>query len=255
MEDEFSLEAKIYDRIWGRSDYDADVKFLDGLFREHHCRSVIDIGCGTGSHALKLSKIGYEVTGLDISPSMLEKARGKDRKAKVKFVEGDMKNPDEAVPRNKKFDAATCLGIASSHLLTNEDVQAFLRGLHKILRKDGLLVFNARNAKKISEEYLNKLLVEHMITENRLQLLMLACNTRSPQNRNIIVWRPIYLMNENGKLDFQIREHKLRWFLFSTLKKLLIQSHFKLLRCYSGPSKERFDENENATMWLVSVAK
>jgi SAM-dependent methyltransferase len=255
MEDEFSLEAKIYDKIWGRSDYDSGVKFLDSLFREYHCRSVIDIGCGTGNHALRLSKIGYEVTGVDISPSMLEKAREKDRKAKVNLVEGDMRRPDRAVPRDKKFDAAICLGIAFSHLLTNNDVQTFLRGLHKILRKDGLLVFDARNAKKIGEEYLNKLLVEHVITESRLQLLMLACNTRDPRNRNIIVWRPIYLMNENGKLDFQMRERKLRWFLSSTLKKLLAQNHFKLLRCYSGPFKERFDENENATMWLVSVAK
>jgi SAM-dependent methyltransferase len=73
--------------------------------------------------------MGYEVTGVNISPSMLEKAREKDRKAKVKFVEGDMKRPDKSVPRNKKFDAAICLGIASSHLLTNKDVRAFLRGL------------------------------------------------------------------------------------------------------------------------------
>lgn len=43
MKDEFSLEAKFYDKIWGKHDYDADVKFLDDLFKEHGCRSVIDI--------------------------------------------------------------------------------------------------------------------------------------------------------------------------------------------------------------------
>jgi len=35
MEDEFSLEAKLYDKIWGKYDYDSDAKFLNALFKEH----------------------------------------------------------------------------------------------------------------------------------------------------------------------------------------------------------------------------
>lgn len=67
MKDEFSLEAKFYDKTWGKYDYDEDVKFLHNLFRRHGCRSIIDIGCGTGSHATRLSKLGYEILGVDIS--------------------------------------------------------------------------------------------------------------------------------------------------------------------------------------------
>jgi len=75
MKDEFSLEAKIYDKIWGKYDYAADVKFLDGLFKEHNCQKIIDIGCETGNHALRLCKMGYDVTGVDISPTMLKMAK------------------------------------------------------------------------------------------------------------------------------------------------------------------------------------
>jgi hypothetical protein len=118
-----------------------------------------------------------------------------------------------------------------------------------------LFVFNARNAKKISEDYLNKLLVDHIIAEDGLQLLFLTYNTRDLRNRNIIVWRPIYLMNENGKVDFQIREHKLRWFRLSNLRKLLVQNGFNMLELYSAPTKEDFNENDNTTMWFVTVTK
>lgn len=255
MKDEFSLEARFYDKIWGKRDYDADVKFLADFFRKYHCRSVIDIGCGTGNHALRLSKMGYQVTGVDVSSTMLEIAKAKDKEAKIKFIKGDMKKLEKVVPKGQRFDAAICLGQVFSHLMTNKDVQALLNRLHKILKQNGLFVFSARNAKKINEEYLNKLRLDHMINEEKLQLLILTYNTRDLQDSNIIVWNPIYLIKQNSKVDLQIREHKLRWFKFSTLKKIITENGFKIVAIYSGPMKEKFKEEEHTDMWFVTTIK
>jgi ubiquinone/menaquinone biosynthesis C-methylase UbiE len=255
LRDEFSLEARIYDKVWGQADYDSDVKFLDELFKKHRCKRIIDVACGTGNHALKLSKIGYDVTGLDIGSGMIERAKAKDKEAKVKFVLGDMRKLDKFALKDQRFDAAICLGVATCHLTTNLHVRAFLKGLHGLLRKKGLLVFDARNAEKISEDYLNKLTVEHTITEDDLQLLLLAYSTRDLRDRNTIVWRPIYLMNENGKVDFQIREHKLRWFQPSTLKKLLTENGFEIIGQYAGPNKDVLEECKRATMWFLTAVK
>jgi len=255
MKDEFSLEARFYDKIWGKHDYDSDVKLLDDFFRKHHCRNVIDIGCGTGNHAVRLSKLGYQVTGVDISPTMLKIAKEKDRERKITFIQGDMKKLEKAISKSQKFDAAICLGQVFSHLITDQDVQAFLSRLHKILNQNGLFVFTARNAKKINEEYLNKLRLDHMINEEKLQLTILANNAREPQNPNIIVWRLIYLIKENNKVDMQTREHKLRWFEFSTLKKIIKQNGFEIIAIYSGPIKEKFNEDEHADMWFVTTTK
>ena len=255
MPDEFSLEARFYDRIWGRHDYDADVKFLVDFFRKYHCRSVIDIGCGTGNHALRLSKMGYQVTGVDVSPTMLKIAKTKDKEAKIRFIRGDMKKLEKVIPKSQKFDAAICLGQVFYHLVTDKDVQAFLNGLHKIVKQNGLFVFSARNAKKINEEYLNRLLLDHMINEEKLQLLMLTYNIRDSQDPNIIVWNPIYLIKENNKVDLQIREHELRWFEFSALKRMITKNGFKIVTIYSGPVREKFKEDEHADMWFVTTIK
>jgi 2-polyprenyl-3-methyl-5-hydroxy-6-metoxy-1,4-benzoquinol methylase len=255
MKDEFSLEAKIYDKIWGTHDYDADVSFLDELFREHNCKSVIDIGCGTGNHAVRLSKLGYEVTGIDVSPAMLQKAKEKDKHARVRFMQGNVQKLETVVPKGERFDAAICVGVVFSHFLTNKVVRGFFNSLHTVVRRNGLFIFDVRNAKKISEDYLNRLLLDHIITEDKLQLLLLTYNTRDLRNRNIIVWRPICLMNENGKVDLQIREHKLRWFQLSALKKLLIENQFELLAQYSGPTREEFKEDEHTTAWFIARAK
>jgi ubiquinone/menaquinone biosynthesis C-methylase UbiE len=255
MKDEFSLEARFYDKIWGRHDYDADAKFLDRLFRKYHCRCVIDIGCGTGNHALRLSKMGYQVTGVDVSPTMIKIAKKKDKKAKIRFIQGDMNKLEKVIPKSQRFDAAICLGQVFSHLMTDKGVQAFLNRLYKILKQNGLFVFSARNAKKINEEYLNKLRLDHMLNEEKLQLLMLGHNIRDSQDPNIIVWNPMYIIKENSKVDLQIREHRLRWFEFSTLKKIVTKKGFKIVTIYSGPMKEKFKEDEHTDMWFVTTAK
>jgi len=59
-------------------------------------------------------------------------------------------------------------------------------------------------------------------------------------------------MKENDKVDLQIREHKRRWFHFSRLKKALIENRFKVIAICSGATKEKFKEDEHATMWLVT---
>jgi len=255
MKDEFSLEAEFYDKIWGRYDYDIDVKFLEGLFRDYGCESVVDIGCGTGNHAIRLSRSGFKVTGLDISSAMLKIAKEKNQEAKIEFIQGDMRKIENLIPKGQKFDAAICLGTTFSHLIKNKDVQALLNGLHKILRENGLFIFNARNAGKIDEDRLNRLILDHTIVDERLQLLLLFYNTRHTQNRNVIVWRPIYLINKGGKADFQIREHKLRWFQFLKLKRMLIEHGFKVVATYSGPTKEEFKEHKHTEMWFVTIAK
>jgi hypothetical protein len=62
-------------------------------------------------------------------------------------------------------------------------------------------------------------------------------------------------MKENDKVDFQIREHKLRWIHFSTLKRMLTKDNFKIVSTYSGNAKEKFDEDKHANMWFVTTAK
>lgn len=252
MRDPFVYEAKIYDKIWGNYDYDSDVQFLDGLFKRHICRKIIDVGCGTGNHALRLSKMGYEVTGIDISPSMLKMASEKDKEKRVKFLQGDMRRLNRSVQKGQKFDAAICLGYTFFHLITDEDVRMFLNGLHSILRENGIFVFNARNAKKINEEKLEKLFLDHIITQENFQAVILGYNSRHPKNPNVIIWRPIYLIKENDKIDLQIREHKLRWFHFSELKKMLTGERFDVISTYSGNSKENFLEEKHESMWFVT---
>ena len=253
MKDEFSLEAKLYDKVWGKHDYDADVKFLVDVFKAHSCKSIIDVGCGTGNHAVRLSDVEYKVTGVDASPAMLKTARKKDRGRKIRFIEGDMKDIEAVLSGLNRFDAAISLGQVFQHLYTDQQVTDFLGELLTVLRSKGLFVFNARNAVKINDERSNRLTLDHLVREKEMQLAVLAQNRRDAGDPNTIVWTPLYLTRIGGKVDFQVREHRLRWFEFKSLKSLLVKAGFEIEAVYSGPSKESFDERVHGEMWFVTA--
>lgn len=108
-------------------------------------KSILDIGCGTGRHALELARKGYTVTGIDLSEDLIRQAKAKAGKlgAAVNFVVQDAcKLPFEA-----EFDAAIlmCEG-AFSMMETDEKEQLILDGAAKSLRSGGKFILTTTNA-------------------------------------------------------------------------------------------------------------
>jgi cyclopropane fatty-acyl-phospholipid synthase-like methyltransferase len=73
-----------------------ETKAYTELFENGHIKPgrAIDLGCGEGSNAIYLSKMGYDVTGVDFSPTALKRARANARAegVEVTFIEEDLTN-------------------------------------------------------------------------------------------------------------------------------------------------------------------
>ncbi|MCP2256522.1 Methyltransferase domain-containing protein [Streptoalloteichus tenebrarius] len=112
----------------------------DGQEGQGRCR-LVDLGCGTGASALAFASLGYRVTGCDLSPAMLDVARGKPGADRITFVEADLR----ALPDLGRFDVATAMTDPLSHLLTDDEFAAALAGVARSLVPGGVLVFDQRN--------------------------------------------------------------------------------------------------------------
>ncbi|MBU0648053.1 class I SAM-dependent methyltransferase, partial [Patescibacteria group bacterium] len=97
--------AKFYDKIYSKKKYGIEVDFILSVINKYKIegKDLLDMACGTGTHAKKLVDSGFRVTGVDVNPEMLKLAKKKTKKAS--FVKGTMQSYES----KKKFDVITCL--------------------------------------------------------------------------------------------------------------------------------------------------
>ena len=99
--------------------------------------SLLDLGCGTGRHALPLASAGARVTAVDFSEGMLEEARRKPGAGAVRFLAHDLHQP---LPfADGSFDRVVS-GLVLEHL---RDLAAFFAEARRMLRPGGRAVVSA----------------------------------------------------------------------------------------------------------------
>ena len=107
-------------------------------------KTILDIGCGTGRHAVELARRGYAVTGIDLSESMLAVAK---EKAAAAGVSVDFHRCDaRELPFDSRFDAAIML-CGGAFPLMETDAMNFqiLQNAARALKPSGTFIFSALN--------------------------------------------------------------------------------------------------------------
>jgi len=129
--------AAIYDALDpDRSDLDAYAAIAEELGVHH----VLDLGCGTGTFALRLADLGLEVTGVDPAGASLAVARAKPGAERVRWIHGDA----AALPPIQ-VDLATMTANVAQAIVDPSDWSRTLRGVYEVLRPGGHLVFEIRD--------------------------------------------------------------------------------------------------------------
>lgn len=104
---------------------------------------VLDVACGTGTLLRAIAKNGIEVVGLDVTPEMIERARmlADQEGLSIEWIVGDART----MQLDREFRLIIMTGHAFQHLLTDEDIDAFLDRAREHMRRNGYLAFETRN--------------------------------------------------------------------------------------------------------------
>lgn len=147
----FDANAHVYHENPLAQHASAEVEFLAELLALPQGATLLDVGCGTGRHAIGMTKKGYGVTGLDICPNMLAQAReaASANGVEVAWVLGDALE----YVAEKPVDAVICLHEGGLNLLAEgEDPDAhdrrILANVAGSLRAGGLFALTALNGLK-----------------------------------------------------------------------------------------------------------
>ena len=113
----------------------------EAAFLERHLglrpgQHVLDVPCGSGRHAIALSKRGIRMTGVDLSADLLAHARAGE--PEVEWVSSDMRR----LPWHARFDAAYCWGNSFAYF-NHDECQVFLSAVHAVLVPGGRFILES----------------------------------------------------------------------------------------------------------------
>lgn len=96
---------------------------------------VLDVGCGAGEHTILLTRLGYNVLGMDFSPTAIDQARenAATKGVDARFAVGDAMN----LPGDTAYD--TIIDSALFHIFDDADRPKYVRSLHAACRPGALV--------------------------------------------------------------------------------------------------------------------
>lgn len=243
--------SSAYDNLYQDKDYAAECDLLEGIFETYGDSSIariVDLGCGTGNHALPLAQRGYQVTGVDGSEPMLVKARQKSQSgAKVIFERGDLRT----VRLEREFDAALMMFAVLGYQTQNQDVISALKTARAHLRPGGLLVFDVWYGPAVLHLRPSERVKIASTPEG--QILRASSGEMDVLNHLCVVHYRVWLLDKSRVASETEEHHRVRYFFPLELDLFLRGSGFDLLRLGAFPEFER--EPEETTWNVLAVAR
>jgi SAM-dependent methyltransferase len=165
MNSNFYKYGEIYDEINLDKNYNLESRYILKLIRNYkqNFSSILDLGCGSGKHAIELAKLGFRVVGIDSSASMIDIANknkeillNSNPDVQLDFYLADALN----LELNEKFDVVLSLFHVMSYQILNESVKKFFWSAYERLDDTGLFIF----------DYWYKPAVIHLKPVNRIKV-------------------------------------------------------------------------------------
>ena len=248
--------ARYYDLIYRDIvDYEGDCDYLERLFHKFgggaRVRTILDLGCGTGNHAIELARRRYTVTGIDLSAAQLREARAKVRgkPLAVKFVLGDMRRFD----LRRTVDAAIAMFGGFGYLFTDRDVVSHFRSVRRHLEPGGLYAFEFWQESAAFDRVRS-----WVLRENGLRIIRLD-DSRTDRVRHRLRMDFRFFVLDGDRLRERFREtHMVRLYALPEIRRLLSRGGLKLMAAYAAtPAKKGFEpvrKDDFRVMMLASPA-
>jgi SAM-dependent methyltransferase len=224
----FGAYASFYDALYREKDYPGECDVLEKVFKRFAAspvRRVLDLGCGTGGHAVVLASRGYSVTGVDRSAPMLSVAQEKSHRLglNITFQQGDIRSWS----CDDTWDAVISMFAVLSYQVSHEDVTAAIATARRHLDPGGLFIFDVWFGPGVLTEPPGDRVKETQDGDH--DIIRYASSTLDIIHQTVDVQYLVIHSDGDGKMR-RVREmHRMRFFFPNELDLLLKSGGFRLL--------------------------
>lgn len=252
------LYARHYDLLYADKDYVAECDLLDELFRRYGqgaIGSILDLGCGTGSHALTLSRRGYEVVGVDRSDAMLAQAQAKAERYTdelalnmPQFIQGNIGTMD----LGRTFDAVLMLFAVLGYQLYNEHVLAALKTVRRHLKPGGLFICDVWYGPTVLRQGLSDRIKVASVEDGRI--IRVASGELEAYTHQAHITYQMWRLKEQVVIDERKEFHSVRYFFPQELHFFAQQAQLNIATICSLEDVTRQPDESCWNAWVVARA-
>ena len=244
-QDKYAEYADLFDE---QKNYLEECNFLEKCFKKFSkikVNSILDLGCGTGNHASHLSNKGYDVTGLDISGSMIKMANSKQIQ-NANFVIGNLADFN----LKEKFDSVISMFAAIGYINNNKDLKNAVNCVREHLKPGGLFIFDCWNGIGVMHDFPTSRTRE--VEKNNLKIIRKSYPYMDFMGHICTVEFDINIIKDDKIVESFKEKHNVRFFFPQEIKKYLEDENFEVLAI-----TKQFDINEkaNKNFWMSVIAR
>ena len=224
MNEIFSKYADYYDALYKDKNYNDESRYIERLINKFAGKklNILELGCGSGSHAFRLQAKGHNIVAIDRSKKMINLAKKKDKNNKIEFLTRDLTK----FVSKKKFDVIILLFHVINFLKSKNDLKMFSKNSFKNLKKNGIIIFDFINYDGVVLDKPQKKI--KIVNQKNLKII----RETTPQlikNKNILnINFKMTIKKKNNVLDRFRETHQLKLLSVLYLKKIL-NPNFKLI--------------------------
>lgn len=247
----FQDYAYYYNMFYKDKEYGKEAEIVDQLIKKYktcEAKEILNLGCGTGRHDVELSKLGYVVDGIDLSPNMIEIAKANNKNSVYEIA--DVRN----YRSYKKYNVVVSLFHVISYQNDNQDVLDSFTTANAALNIGGLFVFDVWHGPGVLCDLPTNRIKR---VENNEKYAIRYCTPYMNANTNIVnvTYDILIIDKKSSKSEYMKEEHHMRYFFTPEIKEYLKESGFTLLTYVDCKSLNTPDYNSWTVYYVAQKIK
>ena len=236
--------SRFYDSLTENADYEKRADYYETILRKNGINGgiLLDLGCGTGSMSIPMSKKGYSVIGVDLSVDMLMSAREKAFEAgeNILFLNQDMTELDLYGTINAAISVLDCI----NHLDSEKSIAKAFAKVSLFTEPGGIFVFD------VNTVYKHNIILGNntFIIENE----KVFCSWQNTLKNDNIVEIILDFFEKQGEMYKRSGEtFTEKAYPLETIKNLLEESGFEVLNIYDDMTENPVRENSEKAVFVA----
>jgi SAM-dependent methyltransferase len=251
----FDSYARYYDLLYSTKDYVGEALFVDQniVLNNGQKGDLLELGCGTGKHAIELARLGWRVEGVDQSESMVLQAKNRaldvdaELQKSLAFQVGDVRK----YRSKKKFNVVLSLFHVVSYQTKTSDLRAQFMTAWQHLESDGLFFFDFWYGPAVLTD--KPTVRVKRLNDADLEVTRIAEPELLTEKNQVIVNYQLFLKNRQKSEVIELKEsHPMRYLFIPEIEEYLNTAGFDLIR--TGTWKTNLPVSQNA-WYAFAVAR